>query len=176
MDDISPYSELQLQAPLSSESHMHTTQPPMEKQKRSSKSDDYSKYFSVEDHSQCCASQVPYDIIKPDTTFTPDYDTVSVDECKPSELECLDDYVPMFHEEDSMEADKSISFYQNLLCESSDANNVYQVPRPYIKMNTESANKDQDKRLSDCSDCGNTRGDVGATGENKMEPKYSGDM
>ena len=128
MDDNFPYSELQLQAPLSSESHMHTTQPPMEQHKSSSKSDDYSKYLSVDDHSQCCASPVPYDIMKPNTTSTPD------------------------------------------------ANKVYQVPRPCIKMDTESANKDQDKRLSDCSDCGNTRGGVGATGENKMEPKDSADM
>ena len=163
IDDNSPYSEISLQQPPSSES---TKQPPVEQQKSN-------KAASIENLSQCFSSPVSYDITKHDTTSLPDYDDVSVGECKPIGLESPDDYVPMFRENDTTctGADKSISSHQNLLTESPVAKNVYQVPRPCIKMETECAKKDEDRHPYDHNQCGITGEHVSAAGENEMKPE-----
>ena len=170
MDDNSPYSELPLQPPLASECHMDTKQPPEELQKSALRDDDCNKAASLGNLSQC-SSPVPYDIVKHDITSSPDYDTVSVGECEPIGLESLDDYVPMFREGDTSGADKSTSFYQNLLTESRDTKNVYQVPRPCLKMETECANKDEEMRPYDINQCGITGEHASAAGEDKMKPE-----
>ena len=174
MDDNSPYSELPQQPPLASESHIHTKQPPVELQKSALRDDDCNKAASIENLSQC-SSPVPYDIVKHDITSSSDYDMVSVGECEPFGLESLDDYVPMFCEDDTSGADKSTSFYQNLLTESRDTKNVYQVPRPGLKKEPECGNKDEDMCPNDINQCGITGEHVSAAGENEMKPEDAED-
>ena len=86
--------------------------------------------------SQRCPSPVDYSVLKPNNPAVMECNTYEAVKKKASQLESVDDYVPMFNEDS-----ENPTAYENMTSKKCEQENDYQVPRPQEEL----ANKNDKK-------------------------------